>query len=229
MNQYLEKNSFDNLASFLTDIRAVIIVLLALLGFLWIETQSLFSWIFPEETMGNDWKRTAASVLIALVYECSVLLFTANSDKLGKGTAVAVAWTSFIINLFFWQAWHGGTGFEEVSPIEGGLKGVLMIFFKVFASALIAWLNYTYADLFVKLWNERGIRFEARLLVDNLEDLKKKYQDLTQQLQSMRKEVSDRKQQLEKTTCPHCREHYPTQAGFNSHVGKCSENPKNQN
>lgn len=212
-----QKNNFDNLASFLTDIRAVIIVLLALLGFLCIETQSLFAWILPAETMAEPWKRLTASILIAFVYECSVLLFTANSDKLGKGTAQAVAWTSFIINLFFWRAWD---------PVYGWtLVGYLMIFFKIFASALIAWLNYTYADLFIKLWHERGRIFQAQLLLANYEDMKAKHQTLTDQVKDLRKEIHDRKQQLEKTTCPHCRSHFPTQAGFNGHVGRCPENP----
>ncbi|CAN0050054.1 unnamed protein product [Chrysoparadoxa australica] len=169
--------------------------------------------------MANDWKRTAASVLIALVYECSVLLFTANSDKLGKGTSIAVAWTSFIINLFFWQAWD---------PVQEGLVGYLMMFFKVFASALIAWLNYTYADLFVKLWKERMLLFKYTINQKEFEELMREKVLLRAELSTLNDNVKERKSQIEKTTCPHCRQHYPSQAGFNSHVGKCSENPKNQ-
>ena len=180
------------------------------------------------------WKIIPASILIALVYEFTVLLFTANADKFIKwktSPARTAAFASFIINLFFWQAWDGRTAGREDSPLEGGQGGVLsqdilfyiIIFLKVFASWLLSWLNYTYSDLFVKLWKENQLSANNEDLATRNSKLATKNQELTTRNRELKTDVKDRITRLDYLTCPHCLRAFEKIHGLNGHIGKCPE------
>ncbi|NJO88944.1 MAG: hypothetical protein HC831_08295 [Chloroflexia bacterium] len=142
------KTGFDRFAEFLTSIRAVILAMICLLLFLMIETQTLFNRQLPDDVFPA--LRILASFAVAIVFEMTVLIFTANASHRGKyqGPDYTVpkilAWFHFIINLHFWQAWDFANHRDLVDSS-----------YRFFLSALFSYLGYIYAALFVRKYEER--------------------------------------------------------------------------
>lgn len=129
----------QKIAGYLTSFSAVLTGLLLLLGFMIFETQSLFERILPM----SSWKATMASILIAIVYEFSILIFTVNADKISKRIPIVLSVISFLFNLWFWEVWTG----EMIIRIM-----------KIVVSGVLAYLNYAYCELFFSLYIQRNPR-----------------------------------------------------------------------
>ena len=141
---------FIGVAEFFRSLAAIILFLLCLVVFQIFETQTLFDRILP---IDNSTKRLMASILIAIAYEFTQLLFTVNKDKIHKNSPLLIAIASFLINVFFFQAWKD----ENNIPITNTNADYIIIGFKFFMSALLAYLTYTYAELFLAKWEESNI------------------------------------------------------------------------
>lgn len=107
----LNENWFDRFAEFITSIKSVILALFFLLLFLMVETQTLFNRTLPPDVF--PYLRLAGSFFIAIVFEFTVLIFTANNDHSRNRIKLfnlftrpkVLAYFHFLINCYFWDAW----------------------------------------------------------------------------------------------------------------------------
>lgn len=205
---------FDDIARFFTSLQAVIIGLLLLIGFMVFETQTLFYNMLPD--MGEA-KRLIASVLVAIVFEFSVLITTANSNHLSKKVPVVLAVCGFFLIVWFWRAWEGSA---------------ILVFYKFFVSALQAYLNYLYSDLFLSKWNEKGMLADINDIERKMDQKLSQYDRIESELNEINSEIDDANQllndkirKLDENTCPHCGDVMNGTNGLNAHVGRCKENP----
>ena len=146
----IERNWFDRFADFITSIKSVILALIFLLIFLMVETQTLFNRTLP----GDVWPmfRVIGSFSIAIVFEFTVLIFTANNDHNRERNwfenlftiPKVLAYFHFVINCYFWQAW-------SIAEHANGID----TFYRFFLSALFSYLAYIYSSLFVRKYRER--------------------------------------------------------------------------
>ena len=167
------KNIFDQFADFITSIRAVIIALIFLLTFLMIETQTLFNRQLPPDVFPA--LRILASFAVAITYEFTVLIFTANRHQRGGKIPVVLAIFHFFINCYFWKAWDFADHLNLVDTA-----------YRFFLSGLFSYLGYIYATLFVEKYQERQQELSDISELDQLRsatgELQQKIGELNSQL-----------------------------------------------
>lgn len=172
---------FDEIGLFLKSHAVVMLGMFLLFAFMVLETQTLFERIFPPD-MG--WKILPGSIFIALLFEGAVLITTANEDKLSDSNTEAInvhvwllAASHFIVNLFFWDV------FFLTAKYEPGYDHYILIGFRVFASALISYLNVLFSILVVNAWDQRVNENEqiatSERLQSEVERLQSEYERLT--------------------------------------------------
>ena len=124
------------LAEFFQSLFVVIFFMLALIVFQTFESRKLF--YDALSGLDNEGNRLIASLLIAVVFEATQLIFSVNKDKFFDGMPYVIAGFSLIINILFFQVWVGS---------------IEVIVTKSVASVLIASLSFYFTELFVKKWN----------------------------------------------------------------------------
>ena len=222
----MKMSYYDRIATFLTNLPAVTTGLLLLVGFMIFETQTLFEKILPTADM-DKWKVQIASYLVAITFEFTVLIFTANSDKLRNGSKIPLllAVASFILNCWFWGAFK----FTNLIIISQSRSDVIL---RYFVSALIAYLNYIYSHLFVHIWEVRAS--EKNLIADlkRIESLNRELRDRNQEkhsnLQAVERELylkkaelKSIKKRLQELACPYCGDIQQNERALRAHIPRC--------
>lgn len=184
------------ISRFLTSLSSVLVGLLLLIAFLVIETQTLFERILPQDMAG--WKVMTASWLISIVYEFTVLLFAANKSGEGDYKPAVLAAASFFIHVYFWQAYDLSVGWVVVA-------------YRYFISAMLAYMNYIYSDLFVTLWCKQQAHQTAL----------ERIPEAVGELDRLESEIVDRTHRLQENTCPVCGEEFQNKKAVAGHMRTC--------
>ncbi|MFW5700827.1 MAG: C2H2-type zinc finger protein, partial [Cyclobacteriaceae bacterium] len=145
-----------------------------------------------------------------------------------KWGAGVFAITTFFISAFFFQAFDLN-------------QSLVIISFRFFASFIIAFVNYIYAELFTLKWEEyKGIqklKEELSLYINESRELKTNLQVSNQSNQQMKEQLAEANKKLESLerrerarlkylTCTYCKEVFETEAALRGHKGRCVMNPK---
>jgi len=221
MNKFFEQIGFA-----ITSMAAVIFVLiLTLLGLLMF-THTLFYEVLPPSITG--WERYAASWMLALGWEFTLLITTCNTQFLNRRIPVIAAIASGIIVLFFIEA------FEFNQPPIELLK-------KWFIGILVATINFIYTELFYAKWSRLQTHRNLEDRISELEvqgmDKDKTILEVNEQLQKARADVemlteysteleTFKKKELGARTCSFCGKILPTLYHLASHRTNCERNPK---
>ncbi len=222
------KKLFDYIGRAITSLAAVIFVMLMTITGMVLFSHTLFTNVFPEGM--EPWEKLSATWLMALGWEFTVLITTCNIKHIHKRIPVVMAICSGIIVLFFIQA------FDDKQT-------VLTIVQRWFVGILAATINYIYAELFYKKWNERNdfihLPIKVNQLQSKLDDSRRQaieYESKLVQLQSSLNEKILRADHLERykikidkeLTCPHCKFVHETFGSLHAHKGHCASNPRKQ-
>jgi hypothetical protein len=219
-------NLFERIGYAITSMAAVIFVLvLTLLGLLTF-THTLFNEVLPSTITG--WERSMASWLLALGWEFTLLITTCNTQFLNRRIPILVAIASGIIVLFFIQAFDVDQRFIELSK-------------KWFIGILVATINYIYTELFYSKWKDLQYSRDLSLKVIGLEsEIKTRTEELSDANNQLSKSKADverlidyvaelenfKRKEVEKLTCPYCKNAYENIYKLGSHKGICQHNPK---
>ena len=223
------EQTFESLGNLFTSVAAIIFVMSMIILAMIFHTQTLLYRYLPADM--SEFSRTASSIVLAVGFEFTVLLTTTNSQYLkGKWGAGIFAITTFFISAFFFEAFDFS-------------QSLVIISFRFFASFIIAFVNYIYAELFTSKWEEyKGHKKLKEKLEKYLEENKvignqlEQTNQTNQLLQNQLKEANQRLEGLEKRekarlkylTCNYCKDVFETEAALRGHKGRCMMNPKNQ-
>src|SRR5690242_14626133 len=104
---------FDIIGEGITSLGAVIFVMFMTITGMIFFSHTLFSHVFP--TTMEPWEKLAATWLMALGWEFTVLITTCNTRHINKYIPVIMALCSGIIVLFFIQAFDNNKTMLEIS------------------------------------------------------------------------------------------------------------------
>lgn len=217
---------FEQIGIAITSMAAVIFVLvLTLLGLLTF-THTLFYDVLPQTITG--WERYAASWLLALGWEFTLLITTVNTQLLNRRIPVLAAIASGVIVLFFIEA------FEFDQPIIELLK-------RWFIGLLVATINFIYTELFYVKWSrlqkernleeriaelEQTVNSQSNELDATKDHLTKANTDVERLVDYVAElEVFKRKAVAEKS-CRFCGTELPSVYHVHSHMRNCDSNPR---
>ncbi len=220
---------FDYIGHAITSLAAVIFVMLMTITGMILFSHTLFSQVFP---VGMQyWEKIAATWLMALGWEFTVLITTCNTRHINKQIPAIMAICSGIIVLFFIQAFDT----EQTA---------LTLVQRWFVGVLAATINYIYAELFYKKWMERKNSIELPLKVNDLESTVNQLQRKCNETESLRtrealnyeqakielKELQRFKDKIQsELTCPHCKLVQVNFGTLHAHKGHCNSNPRKGN
>ena len=223
----LEK-TFESIGNLFTSVGAIIFVMSMIILAMIFHTQTLFYRYLPADM--PEFSRTASSIVLAVGFEFTVLLATTNSQYLkGKWGAGIFAITTFFISAFFFEAFDFN-------------QSLVIISFRFFASFIIAFVNFIYAELFTSKWEEyKGHKklkeelekylTENKIISNKLEQSDQFKRQLQNQLQLANQRLlgfeKREKARLKYVTCTYCQEVFETEAALRGHKGRCKLNPKN--
>jgi hypothetical protein len=205
------------IAKAITSLGSVIFVMLMVVAAMVFFSHTLFTQALPA-TM-SPWEKTSAAWLMAFGWELTVLVTTCNVKHLHSRIPIIMAVCSGIILLYFVQAFDSS-------------ESALVISQRWFIGILIASINFIYAELFYKKWQEfkDSIELPGRLI--HLESSVNELQSALNQAQSKLTELHSLKQfkvQVTKElTCPHCGNQQSSYGSLHAHKGHCRKNPRNQ-
>lgn len=128
----------NRIGNFITSVKAILIALLFIIVALVFDSHTLFIRTLPAD-MGY-FSREVTSWGMAIAFEFTVLLTTANGNFVRRSTHYFLAFCTLMTTLFFFDV------FAE--------RDLFRIFQIVFVSIMIAYVNFIYAELFVKKWKE---------------------------------------------------------------------------
>jgi hypothetical protein len=177
---------FDATGKLLTSLPATVTVMLILIAGMIFHSQTLFYRSYPADMA--DWEKVVASWFVAIGFEFTVLLTTANADKLPgirigpeRGPdqptrrvpipAVFAVMTALIVWFFL-----EGHDFEVPAHL---------ILTRALIAVIFAYANLTYAHLFVRHWNARKNFYSDR------SHLTKKIAELTSRVDHLTKQKGD--------------------------------------
>lgn len=217
---------FDQIASAIRSLGAVVFAMLMVISGMIFFSHTLFGTVFPD-TM-TTWEKIAATWAMALAWECTVLITTVNAHLLPPKTSKLMAICSGVIVFFFIR------GFD---PDINWIQAVE----RFFVGSLVAYVNYTYAELFEKKWQERHEKVQLPFKLSEVqsklnEALSKLIQrdstvnQLQSKLNEMVKELDElrsfKSRIYEELTCPHCSVRQGSYGTLHAHKGHCTHNPK---
>jgi hypothetical protein len=235
------ENLFGAIGSFIRSLSFSLTGLIIFLAYRFIEVENIFFEYFPKHL--STMNKELAANLIAVVFVIPTLLFMSNSDKLKSPFAflktgwlsrvnvpTAMAWVTFVINLFFWRVWVGTAD---------------TIIFKVVISIITAYFDYTFSELFNKKFqdwlrtsklNESFYKMEQRAneakqtlkgLIERANKSQQILKDQKELLREIEQDISLRKKGLERYACPYCLTYVGDhQNGVNKHLGSCPARKK---
>ena len=146
----------EKVANYITSVKAVMVAMFLIIVALVFDSHTLFIRTLPSDM--DNWAKQVTSWLMAIGFEFTVLLTTANANYVNKRVNVLLAICTFLMTLFF---------FDVFTQVE-----IMVICRIVFVSALVAYINYIYAELFVKKW------IEYKLSITKLSDIELENIDL---------------------------------------------------
>jgi hypothetical protein len=194
---------FALLADFLVSQALIMIVLSLFMGYRYFEIVTLFDRILPADVRA----KSIASGLIAAVFIFSTIIFMVHAYRIGSAVKAGIFITALVVNLYFWQVWQGDW------------------FIKTFMSITLASFDIGFAYLFHLLRLEHhaavsldDIRIQFKVESGAVDRKKQQVQDLTNQAKSLKKWI-------DKHTCPHCHQHFPSPKSINAHIPRCDKNP----
>ncbi|TPN86079.1 hypothetical protein [Aquimarina algicola] len=220
------------IAKFLNSLEAILIPMLILLIAFVVDAGVLFYRVLPID-MNKDLKLFAA-IMLGIAVAFPLLLTSVNSkllkQKYNIGFPEIFGFCSFFMTLLFFDVFS-----EQIKSFNWYLTTVFMCL-------LLGLIDYLYAHLFVKKYNqinesERQKTHYLELQQESVsihQDLKKsnevleKYHKELNETKTGLKEAIERLQQAnEKLTCPHCSELQKSVSAYRNHIGACKHNPKN--
>lgn len=126
------------IANFITSVQSVTIAMILIIVAMVFDSQTLFIRALPADMM--PWAKQITSWAMSIGFEVTVLLTTANANHIRKSIKYILALCTFVMTLFFFEA------FTQTD--------IVIQFRTVFVSALIAYVNFIYSELFVAKWNQ---------------------------------------------------------------------------
>jgi hypothetical protein len=204
------------IAKAITSLGSVIFVMLMVVSAMVFFSHTLFTEALPESM--SAWEKASAAWLMAFGWELTVLVTTCNVKHLHPRIPVVMAGCSGVILLYFVQAFDGS-------------QSLLVLSQRWFIGLLIAYINFIYAELFYKKWQEfkQGIDLPVKLI--QLEANVNELQSALDQAQSGMNELVElqkfKRKVAEELTCPHCHNQQVSYGSLHAHKGHCSKNPKN--
>lgn len=206
---------FETVGNAITSLGAVIFVMLSIILAALLFTHSLFLQALPQQM--EAWEKALASWSLAIGFESTVLLMVCNTRYINKNFPVFMAIASAVIMLYFLES------FDWSQP-------ALIITLRFFIALVVAIINLTYAELFMKRWVEFISAKEQPMKLNDLElkvnELQSRLTEAERErneLQSLRKLKATIDNEL---TCPHCHVKQATYGSLHAHKGHCTENPK---
>lgn len=220
-------------AKFLNSLEAILIPMLILLIAFIVDAGVLFYRVLPEDM--NENLKLFASIMLGVAVAFPLLLTSVNSNLLKHkhkvGFPEIFGFCSFFMTLLFFDVFSADT-----KPFNWYLTTVFMCL-------LLGLIDYLYADLFVKKYNQIN-NLEQRLLdfqklKDQNESLSKELdksglvllqskEELSQTKESLQRTLSSLEEANEKLTCPHCGQLQKSVSAYRNHIGSCKDNPKNK-
>lgn len=228
-----QKQLSDRVAEAVMSLGAVELVQFMIITFMTFYSHHLFASVLPDDMVW--WHMVVASWGMAIAWEWTTLITTANSQHFGKAPWLprAMSICSGVIVLFF------------ISSNTGKELTWYMITQRLFVGTLAAVLNAVFSDLFHKKVLERKQWFEMPAL---LEDFKLKLNQAQGELVQRHARITELEAENgsqmielvqlrtrleafepESLNCPHCHDVQSSRGALISHKGKCSENPINKN
>ena len=128
----------NRIGNFITSAKAILIALLFIIVALVFDSHTLFIRTLPSDM--DNFSKEITSWGMAIAFEFTVLLTTANGNYVRRTTHYFLAFCTLMTTLFFFDV------FAE--------RDLFRIFQIVFVSIMIAFVNFIYAELFVKKWKE---------------------------------------------------------------------------
>lgn len=210
----MKNNLTHVIAKAITSLGSVIFVLLIVVAAMVFFSHTLFTTALPDSM--TQWEKTLASWLMAFGWELTVLVTTCNVKHLHPRVPVAMAICSGFILLYFVQAF-------DLS------QSALIISQRWFIGLLIAFINFTYAQLFFEKWLEFTDTLE---LPNKLIDLQSRLVELESELNDAQSKVNEmpslkqfKAQIIKELTCPHCGIEQTNFGRLHAHKGHCTKNP----
>jgi hypothetical protein len=173
----------------------------------------------------DTWEKFAATWVMALGWEFTVLLTTCNTRHINKHIPLVMALASGVIVLFFIQA------FDFTVPW-------IVVLQRWFVGTLAAAINYIYAELFYAKWQERS---QKQAMPMKLAETESELVQLRSKVNELQSDVDERHSVFIQTqreldelrrfksridselTCPHCSKLQPAFGTLHAHKGHCSE------
>ena len=221
------------IAKFLNSLEAILIPMLILLVAFVIDAGVLFHRILPED-MNKDLKLFAA-IMLGIAVAFPLLLTSVNSELLRKkynmGFPEIFGFCSFFMTLLFFEVFS-----ENIKFFNWYLTTCFMCL-------LLGLIDYLYADLFVKKYNQiketKNQQQDYQWLLQKNESISKdllKYKSAInkskEELVRTKEELTETKASLiemnERLTCPHCNTLQKSVSTYRNHIGNCTYNPKNK-
>ncbi|GAA4273737.1 hypothetical protein U6A24_02630 [Aquimarina gracilis] len=221
------------IAKFLNSLEAILIPMLILLIAFIVDAGVLFYRVLPEYM--NENLKLFASIMLGIAVAFPLLLTSVNSNllkhKYKVGFPEIFGFCSFFMTLLFFDVFSA-----EIKPLNWYLTTVFMCL-------LLGLIDYLYADLFVKKYNQiynlelqqqdyEKLKDENESILKDLDKsdlvLQQSKEELSKTKESLQRTISSLEEANEKLTCPHCGQLQKSVSAYRNHIGNCKENPKNK-
>ncbi len=221
------------IAKFLNSLEAILIPMLILLIAFIVDAGVLFYRVLPKD-MNKDLK-LFASIMLGIAVAFPLLLTSVNSNLLKHkykiGFPEIFGFCSFFMTLLFFDVFSA-----EIKSFNWYLTSVFMCL-------LLGLIDYLYADLFVKKYNQiknleqqlldfQKLKDQNESLLKELDKsglvLQKSKEELFQTKENLQRTTGSLEEANEKLTCPYCSQLQKSVSAYRNHIGGCKDNPKNK-
>ncbi len=221
------------IAKFLNSLEAILIPMLILLVAFIVDAGVLFYRVLPEYM--NENLKLFASIMLGIAVAFPLLLTSVNSNLLKHkykiGFPEIFGFCSFFMTLLFFDVF------------SADIKSFNWYLTSVFMCLLLGLIDYLYADLFVKKYNQihnleqqqidyEKLKNKNESLVKELDEsslfLEKSKGELSKTKESLQRTMGSLEEANEKLTCPYCSQLQKSVSTYRNHLGGCKDNPKNK-
>ena len=221
------------IAKFLNSLEAILIPMLILLVAFIVDAGVLFHRVLPNYMDEN--LKMVASIMLGIAVAFPLLLTSVNSNllkhKYKVGFPEIFGFCSFFMTLLFFDVFSTET------------KSFNWYLTTVFMCLLLGLIDYLYADLFVKKYNQiknveqqqlnyKKLKDENESLIKDLDQsnlvLEQTKKELYKTKESLHRTMNGLEEANEKLTCPYCSQLQKSVSSYRNHLGPCKHNPKNK-